>query len=222
MKIQILGGSYPIQKSRMTRRGWHIRYAPRKTVAYTPRAAIGQLEKISDNKNRITFKVFFNDGAEIICTTHRNIYDSLHAAMTLGPQPGDIAVLDLGYEPFILSCLKNLLILGVLGYAIVQSQKAAHEEKAVVTTGNVNVVSYLDATCCRLIGLATSCGYDTAALSAACGSEIDRRTDFGTPERGQELKLCMLQAEAGVKYPPPPEACPSLGPLIKIKETIHQ
>lgn len=186
MKVQIIGGSYPIQVSHISRHsGWVIQYDKWNFIAYTPRAAIKQIDKISDNKNIITFKVYFSDGAEIIATGDRKIFDALYAAMTTGPQQDDIAVKDIGARPYIhtaISVAVIVLLLVFWGY-----QLGKPPEKIIA-----------QASCCRVMGMATACSKPTDYLAEICGKQIDGST-ADLIVRGRKQALCMEEAVEGAQ-----------------------
>lgn len=89
--VKVLGGPYAPQSSYITHGKWRIRSGS-ESVVLTPRAAICGVEKVSEARREITYKVTLMDGHTLLCASDRRTFDGLYAEMTTGPKEGDVAV----------------------------------------------------------------------------------------------------------------------------------
>lgn len=192
--IKIIGGDFRNQNSTISWGTWHISTKDR-YMQYKPRAAIKALEKVSENRRNITFKVKFHDEKCLIGSAPRKTYDYLYVQMTSGAKDGDIASKDAGKRRPVLNAIGWCLI--ILSLAIIGQISKNRRPMVNFSSPNTSsssttrTSSFASASCCDLIGMGTACGLSTDYLAQVCGQAIDDSTSFGSSARGDKLSNCM-------------------------------
>lgn len=95
-KIKITGGAFPKQSASVLSGRLTLRGSDRSYVRYRLRAAIADIQKISDGLTTITYQITLSDGKAIVCTSKKKTYNYLHAEKATGQQPQDVSAETLG------------------------------------------------------------------------------------------------------------------------------
>ena len=87
--INIVGGTFPNQKAQFFLSNLILRNSSGQLARYCLRLAVSSIEKTSEGKGDVTFRILLKDDSVVIATASHKIFQDIQQAPLMPAQPGD-------------------------------------------------------------------------------------------------------------------------------------